>query len=93
MQVHGAHTGLTPSGNWTHAKSADASSAAAIASSADHKRTDGGGLVAILQTRLAHLPEVRADRIEQVRSALANGEYLTRTAAEATAQAILKGNV
>ena len=93
MQVHGAHTGLTPSGNWTQAKTADATSAAALPASADHRRTDGGGMIAILQSRLAQVPDVRADRIEQVRNALANGEYFTRSAAEATAQAILGGNV
>jgi hypothetical protein len=95
MQVHGAHTGLTPSGNWSKTASADSTSAGRTAASADQQRGDGtgGGLIGILKSRLGELPEVRPERIEEVRQALARGEYLTRSAAEATAKAILGGGV
>jgi hypothetical protein len=94
MQVHGAHTGLTPSGNWVPTKSADTTSAGGIVSSTDQKRTDGtGGLIAILQARLNQVSDVRAEQIERARQALASGEYFTRSAAEATARAILEGQV
>lgn len=95
MQVHGTHTGLTPSGNWTSTQSADATSAGGAKPAAEQQRTDGsgGGLIAILKTRWADVPEVRADRIDEVRRTLASGDYFTRSAAEATAKAILGGEV
>lgn len=93
MQVHGAHTGITPSGNWPQTRSADSTSAGGIVSSTDQQRTDGtgGGLIGILRSRLGDIPEVRTERIEEVRAALANGDYFTTSAAEATAKAILGG--
>jgi hypothetical protein len=94
MQVHGTHTGLTPSGKWSSTQSADATSAGGTTPAADQQRTDGsGGLVGILKTRWSDIPEVRADRIDEVRRTLASGEYFTRSAAEATAKAILGGEV
>jgi hypothetical protein len=95
MQVHGTHTGLTPSGNWTSTNSADAKSVDGVVPSPDKQRTDGagGGLIAILRTRWGDVPEVRADRIDEARKTLASGEYFTRAAAEATAKAILGGEV
>lgn len=95
MQIHGAHTGLTPSGNFAKTASADSSSAGRTAPSTETQRGDGtgGGLIGILKSRIGELPEVRPERIEQVQQALARGEYFTRSAAEATAKAILGGGV
>lgn len=44
---------------------------------------------AALVSGLSEIPEVRPELIEEVRQRLARGEYLTRDAAEQTAEAIL----
>ena len=43
-----------------------------------------------LVQKLSQSPEIRLDRIEEVQQKLASGDFLTRSAAEATADAFLR---
>lgn len=55
-------------------------------------QTDLSGELRELSGKLTAIPDVRADVVEASRMKLRQGVYLTRGAAEATAEAMLRGD-
>ena len=51
---------------------------------------DAGSEVGALVAQLQNSPDVRQAVVEQARAKVASGDYLTRTSAEATAEALLR---
>jgi hypothetical protein len=49
-----------------------------------------GSAVGALLAQLRQTPELRQAVVEQARGKVASGDYLTRTSAEATAEALLR---
>lgn len=70
-------------------RSASSASAASCASTGQSSESATRSETAALMAGLHEIPDVRVDVIEEVRERLSRGEFLSRAAAEKTAEAIL----
>ncbi|HVJ67423.1 MAG TPA: flagellar biosynthesis anti-sigma factor FlgM [Caulifigura sp.] len=92
MQVYRLHSSQPLAGSVT---SRSLNNALDESSSGQKETQDGvsaepGSTVAALVAQLQQSPDVRQAVVEQARAKVASGDYLTRTSAEATAEALLR---
>ena len=88
MQINQSLSGVPAPGR-KPGRSASSASAASRASTGQSSESATRSEVAPLVASLHEIPEVRIDVIEEVRERLNRGEFLSRDAAEQTAEAIL----
>ena len=93
MQIHRFHTGGQPSAPSNGVRKGDGSAKSGSAKSASHETeaggAEGGGELDQLTRRLSDVSEVRAGVVAEAKVRLQRGDYLTRAAAEKTADALL----
>jgi hypothetical protein len=91
MQVQRLHSSQPPAGPVLSRK--------AGSGNASHIRPQGaqedapaeaGSTVGVLSAQLGEIPEVRQAVVDEAREKVAAGDYLTRSSAEATAEALLR---
>ena len=93
MQVYRLHSSEPPANGPVTSR---ASGGVLGASSSGAKDTqegvsaDRGSGVSALLAQMRQTPEIRQAVVEQARGKVASGDYLTRTSAEATAEALLR---
>ncbi|MBX3444730.1 MAG: hypothetical protein KF774_20185 [Planctomyces sp.] len=94
MQVHRPHTpdpSSLPVQNRTARGAGQVSGAQAPGVAPSETTAPGGNSqVAVLHEQLRGIPDTREEVMARAREKVASGDYLTRPAAEATAEAILR---
>jgi len=92
MQVYRLHSSEPFAGSVT-SRAADGelnSTSSAAKDAHEGASADAGSAVSALLAQLHQAPDVRQAVVEQARAKVASGDYLTRTSAEATAEALLR---